>query len=360
MQGGSSGGVSWGSAAFAVLSSALLAAALSLGATPAFAQERPSMIVDTTTPKLVEAEDGAWKVDVVLTNVTGEELTLSAQPADLEDTGCRLQVPKSLPPAQQSAITVGVPAVCQLSGKNFKFEIDAETADNPIAASVPFTAGPKPDSEETPNWDALSAFPVALGILTLVALMLFVRWKRLGFMGQKPPPGDDGDRDGEPAPKRSHRTPLSYLDQSWSFKESWVSNITVGTALITGIFGSSEVLTAMLGDDAKESLAVVIVASAAAALLVALGPVVLAATKTKSDKFSAGGLFVATVVVLAGALAEVFVVAESATRLDLGGLEDWVPWAAAMVGALLLLYTFRNVDSTLRTGTTPSSRTALI
>jgi MYXO-CTERM domain-containing protein len=134
-------------------------------ATSAAAQDEfASVIVDSTTPELVEADGGGWTVDVVLTNITKQELTLTSQPDDLTDTGCIPRVPATLAPAQRSPITVKVPADCKLSGGRFDFEIDAETPSDPIVASILFKASPgDDDSGSSVPW--IAVVPIALLVL---------------------------------------------------------------------------------------------------------------------------------------------------------------------------------------------------
>lgn len=348
------------------------------GATAAAAQKVERVVADTLTPKLTEGEDGKWTAAVVLTNLTASSLELNAQDDDRQSADCDPSIaPTKLPARQQTKVEVATKATCPIAGERFDFEIDAKLADGGAAVTtIPFVGGPKSEPA-TLGWTALLAFPIALGVLALLAALPFAWWVLSDHLRRKRPDVVDEAGDGDasqaatvgaphdtapgddPAPPAMRpNTPLTHLDTSWSLKESWISNITLGTALVTGIFGSTEVVTAMLGEDAKDALAVVIVGAAAAAGLVAVGPLLLAATKTKTDKFSVGGLFAATVVVLAGALAELAVVADSAAVIDARGVQTGVWIAAVAVALLLLVYTFRNLESTLRTGITDPGKDA--
>lgn len=158
-------GGSWGDrsrrAALALGLTLAVAGPGALAAPAAGQDELASVIVDSRKPELVEADGGGWIVDVVLTNLTTQELTLTSQPDDLDDRGCRPRVPATLPPAQRSPITVEVPADCKLTGDRFEFEIDAETASDPVVASILFEAAPGSDSAGSPGaW--IAVVPVAL------------------------------------------------------------------------------------------------------------------------------------------------------------------------------------------------------
>ena len=124
--------------------------------------------------------------------------------------------------------------------------------------------------------------------------------------------------------KRSIDTPLEYLGGTWSFKDSWVSNVTVAAGLLTGLFGSTEVVNAILGDETDSAVALATVGAAIAVALIASAPLILEATKVKvaakveaeavpkgkvgpgKDYFSLGGLVAATVVALAAAFGELW------------------------------------------------------
>lgn len=146
----------------------------------------------------------------------------------------------------------------------------------------------------TTEWSALVAFPIALVVLALVALAYFVRLS-------------------------SRDKPLEYLESAWSFKESWASNVTVATGLLAGIFGSSEVVTALVGENGKSSVALATVGAAAAAAFVAAGPLIVLSSKTNDDFLTVGGLLAASVATLAGGFGEIWVLFRAGERLDLGG-----------------------------------------
>jgi len=336
---------------------------LSMLGTTAHAQAPPQIqpvVVDTTKPTLAEKDGGGWTAKVAVTNLTSEPLVLSAQPQNREDRDCTPSVPEDLPAVETTAVTVDIDATCELDDGAFKLEIAASRAvGGEAVASVGFTA--QPAAEKGTDWGILKSFLLMTLAVALLALLAFRRWVKHGYLGSGPADQGDADQnestssgDAPDPPKRHAGTPLSSLEKSWSLKDSWVSNITLGTALITGVFGSTEAVTAILGEDAKTALAKVIVGSAIAAGLVAVGPLILAATQTNKEKFTVGGLFLATTVVLGGALGELWVVTESATSLPLGSARGWLPWVlVVVVVALLLIYTFRNVDLTLRAGTAP-------
>jgi hypothetical protein len=174
---------------------------------------------------------------------------------------------------------------------------------------------------------ALLAFPIALGGLAVVAGVWFI--VRLSK-------GDDGGS-------------LKYLESAWSFKESWASNVTVAVGLVAGIFGSSEVVTA-LGADWKSAAALVIVGGALSAAFVSAGPLVLLILK-KGDYLTVYGLLAASVVTLTGGFGEIWVLREAANRLHPAGKWPTLTLLMALaVMALLGAYAVRSLKEIIRTG----------
>jgi hypothetical protein len=206
---------------------------------------------------------------------------------------------------------VTVPAGCKVGDDGIDFTVSA-TRESAAPVKFVVTAAPKPDASK-PDWDAL-------------------------FMGLG-------------ADTRPPNKPLKYLEAAWSFKDSWVSNITVLGGLLAGIFGSSDVVKVFLGDDAESAVAVATLGGAFAVAFIGAGPVILFATKSKNgDFFTVGGLLIASAVTLAGAYGQTWVLYESSRDLDLGGLEDWVWIMALAAGALLAIYGARTLMATIRHG----------
>ena len=114
-------------------------------------------------------------------------------------------------------------------------------------------------------------------------------------------PGDDDRRPS---------TELQYLDAGWSFKDSWVTNVTDAGGVLTGIFGSSDTVTAILGEDAESAVALATVGAAVAIAFVSAGPIVLTATK-KKGKLLVWGFLAAAAVTLTGAGGELWIVYRS-------------------------------------------------
>jgi hypothetical protein len=195
------------------------------------------------------------------------------------------------------------------------------------------TAAPKPDAK--PNWEPLLAFPLALVAMLFVVAGTFRAWK-----------GNDADR--------NWRMELKHLDPAWSFKDSWASNVTAAAAVVTAVFASTDVMTAVLGEDAKESMGLAVVGGAIALAFAGAGPLVIAASRRESTgHITALGLLAAAAVTLAGAYGQVWVLLEFARELDIDGADVWAYVAAIAAAVLLFWYAVRGLRGVLTSGITP-------
>lgn len=176
------------------------------------------------------------------------------------------------------------------------------------------------------EWSALVAFPVAAVVLVIVAAV-YLLWR-----------------------KERPNTPLKYLESTWSFKESWATNVTLAAGVISAIFGSLEVVTALVGEHGKSSAALAIVGAAVAASFVAAGSLIVLASKTKEEHLSVGGLLAASAVTLAGGFGEVWVLFRAGERLDLAGWQDAAGVIAAVAALLLVWYAVRSIPAVIANG----------
>ena len=318
---------------------------LALGAMPATAATSP-VTIDNTAVELAKGgpREEAGRPTVGLTNLTNHALRVTPKPA-LATAGCNPTLDNSskLLPARHTTFTVAIPAACAVGDKPFRFTLTAKSGK--AVASFAVAATLKTDPPDKPDWNALWSFAIALGGMAALMILVLFFWKP----------------ENPVKPRLDQRLP--YLDDAWSFKDSWVSNITVVGGLLAGVFASSEVLKSILGEDSDASLALATVGGAiAAALIAAAGILVLALKTEKEGYFTVGGLLAASAIALAGAAGQVWVVYESARKFDLGGLEDRLLPIAIAALLLLVLYAYRSLRSVLIQGTTkppgPESETA--
>jgi hypothetical protein len=311
----------------------------------------PSVTIDTRTPVLEKAENGASKIGLTFLNLTDGEAQLSAKPE--ERPACVLTLDKTkLEPAESKAVAISVPASCKAS-EGLVFDVTATAGSTPLAS---FKVVPEVKPVTEPKWDNLLAFPIALGAIWVLLVFFF-------FRGWRPAEGA----------KRSVFQRL-YLDATWKFNDNWATNVSAVGAILTGVFGATTA-KAFLGPDAESAVALATVGAAVALALVAAGPVIALATKTfkvvpvvtedgkpvkkkdgkpatqRLDAFTVGGLLFAASVIFASAFGQLWVVMATGEELELGGLEDdlWIPFGLAAL--LLVLYGYRSLKDLLERGT---------
>lgn len=301
--------------------------------TPPPASAAPALVtIDSREAALANKDGGGWTASLTFTNLTDGELTLTVRAADATDAGCGPTLDKNeLAPAQRTAVTVTIPAGCEVGDDGIDLVVVATATPDAATTTFEVTAAPKPD--EAVDWSPLAVFPILLAVLVGVVVAVCVFW-------------DAPDESG----KNTGGVPLKQLDATWSFSESWAGNVTVAAGLLTGVLGSSSVVKALLGDDAERSVALATVGAAVAAAFVAAGPVVLAIFRSGPHP-TVGGFLLASALVMTGAGGELFVVYSSGRQLDLGGWEDKLYIAAAGAAALLLTYAVTAVRRVLRDGT---------
>lgn len=291
-----------------------------------------SLVIDTRTPELQPAESGGGsKVDLSFTNLTDGPAALKAEAAGCEPSLSANQ----LPPNQITSVTVELAAACAREGVKFKL-----TATLAHGTSQAFEIEPKGSPAKMPNWHELWAFLIAL----LVSLILSIPFY---FWGWKPQHGG----------KRKPNLPLGSLDATWKFNDNWATNATAAGALLTGLF-SATTAKSFLGENAEALTALATVGAGIALILVSAAPIVTLATKSykesngkRGDSFTVGGILLGAVLILTAAAGQLWVVAYTASELNLGSA-GWLVWVAFGIGiAVLVTYSFRSLKDLLERGT---------
>jgi uncharacterized membrane protein len=292
-----------------------------------------TVTIDDRAPALAESDGGGWTASLGFTNLTDGPGSLTVAAATSGDRGCEPTVaPPTLPKAQRTTVKVTLPAACDMDDEKGIDLVATTTAGATTTFDV--TAAPK-EAGETPDWIQLLAFPISLAVLTILAAVLYLRWDSKDQANHRP------------------NEKLKYLEATWSFKDSWVSNIIVAGGLLTGIFGSSEVVKALLGEEADQSIALATVGAAIAVAFTGAGPLVLLTNKARNVGFvTVNGLLASSVVTLTGAFGQLWVGWRAGHQLDLDGIESWL-WIPSLAAALLLLwYAVNTILALLEEGTT--------
>ena len=131
---------------------------------------------------------------------------------------------------------------------------------------------------------------------------------------------------------------LKGLSSDWSFTESWASNVTIGSAALVVLLGSSEIATEIFGDD-TDVLSAVVVASGIAAALVAVAPLMVKAFADDGHA-TVPGVFLGSILTLTGASFETLTVAWNAAEAL--GSDLWL-WVGLAVFLLINYYGFQSL-----------------
>jgi len=150
---------------------------------------------------------------------------------------------------------------------------------------------------------------------------------------------------------------LPGISSDWNFKDNWASNVGLAASLFTGIFATAGPLSALTGDGATSTLAVVAVSAALAAALIASGPLWLTILKRRTWENqgyarhnTVAGVLMASFVVYFATLGLIATTLRAAS-----GLVPTALLVAVTVGALLLLmaYAWKSIPLTLGLGAMP-------
>lgn len=321
-----------------------------VGSTGAALAAPASVVVDTSTPQL-EAEGTKYKLSFV--NITDGPAILRAKV--LAPAGCEQKLGTNrLRRNEITDVEVTVSGTCP-EDEAMKVRIVAKMSGG---ISEIFKIEPQGDTGGKPDWSHLWAFAIMLGIsLALATVFLYKGWDR--------PAGSASGRSGKsPGAKWSRfrdrfAQHLTELDvSSWKFNDNWATNVTAAGALLTGIFGATTA-KAFLGENAETLTALTTVAAAVALVLVGAAPIVVLATKRFRDKdnkrtdcFTVGGILLAAALVFAAAVAQLYVVAYMAMKMDLTFPAKIAVCVAALLAvALLTVYTWRSLKELLEKGT---------
>lgn len=306
----------------------LVVPALGAGVGPGAAQAArgpADVAFDGATATLAKGDAGGWTAKVGVTNLTGAQIdgvTVDAQ-------GCAPTAdPVTLPAARHTDLTVTLPADCKASAPDGGFPFTVATGGQSVVVTA--TAA---DAASGVDWSPFKAFLWALAagvVLMAIVVGLYAR-------GDGPSPGP--------------LAPLTGLDQSWTLSDSWASSLTTATGLIVALFGTSDSLTAVLGDGADATVGAATVAGAAAVALTGAAAIVsLALKKRGDDSVTVAGLLLGCAVAFGAAAGQILTLLLILDKVDLG-VGNAILWVAASISVLLLVvYAYTSVSSLLVTG----------
>lgn len=348
-----------------LIAATLAVVALVCTAGPSYAAD---LVVDSTDLALTAGSPATVEIPVL--NVSNREIRLAPTVAD--QPGCSVTaLPESVAAGRRAAVT-------------FTFAAGCDTANGVTLAIAGTTAaGPPLVVAKAPSGAAtLSGLALGFGLsaLALLALAVWAAKVLQGVQGElksgtvqtridkdyerllqrikdafeaagKPQPGKNQIPTKPPLPEMKAKAELVNLEAGWSFKDSWVANLNLGSAAFVALVASSDVLTAVLGIEPKKGLGVMTIAAGCAALLVALSSALVKVVGKNLKKPTVAGLLGSAALVLFGTNGQIWVIAVEALRLF-----PSTPWRVAIVTLALAVtglvgwYGVRSIASLVRQG----------
>lgn len=315
---------------------AALAVGAAVVATPTTAAPVPAVVTLEPGQVTLEQVDGVWSAEVTVTNQTAGRVTVAATASG---NGCVLTLGKPSQPqlvlakAAPTSVPVNIGRNCSVAGDPARFDfslIARAPGTTPLTLPVQAKATVAADAT-APHWSQLNAFWVAFVGFGVVVLLVA----------------------GTSSATSNASKELPYVGDAWTFKDSWATNVTAAGAIVVGVLASTDVLEALLGDDAESVVALVAAGAAISLGFAAAGGLVAAAGVTSSGKPTVWGFLAGAILTLTGVAGQIGVLYLVGQDLFEGSTET-ISGAAAVLGLLLLLlYAVRSVRTTLEVGTTP-------
>ena len=300
------------------------------------AADTVDVVVDDSPVDLTAKDDGTHEAKVGITNVSDAVVRFAPETVN-DDPGCVI-TPKhtSVDPATQTSVTLNFSTGCNTdTGIDFVLSFE----DDATPSTIELEANPA-DDEPSPDWNILWKAAAGAAIPVIVILLwVLASIEQMNEDNEGPKATKQRDRvwyselirqldvayvsgvsPSEPpelsdAPRITWGANLPGLGTNWAFKDSWASNITLVTAALLGVIAASDVLKPVLGDETDAVVALFAVVAGIAAVLVALGPLILKAFGSDVGIPTVGGTITAATVVIAGSLFQITALVLQADRL---------------------------------------------
>lgn len=250
-----------------------------VGASAAAADD---LVLDSTKI-IAERTDGATTAEIRVINLGDVDAVLRESPAVASSCVATISGARVLPPRQPSTVTVTFAPDCfPLEGAGTAQRVDLD-ADGPLPA-VTVTAPARQSPWLPLAWGAL------FGAIVAVVVGWFGRHAKEQARAAWHDPAAATSRMSSyravqdvvnqrlllrwnadlPTPAFGWRSSVHNLASGWSFQDSFVTNLGVGTTALVALVSSTDVLTAVLGDAPKSELGMIVVAGLISALVIAV------------------------------------------------------------------------------------------
>jgi len=322
------------------------------------------IVVDSTEIKVDKKADGTFSGKFTIMNVSDATVTVTPTVA----SGCRATLdPAALDAGRRSEVLLTLSSGCSLD-KGTELTLSFPTGTSPPSVSVAVSE----KKQTTVDWTHLLKYALAGIVIALLALIYpLVKkhqrneqltstasdlYKNLAERRktEEEKITDAFQKRGLGTPKANPqtlqeehkiglRTELKGLSTDWSFKDNWVSNITLGSAAIVTLLGTSGVLKAILGSEPEAVLGLLAVAGAIAALLVAIGPLILKMIGKRAGTPTIWGMLLAATVTLSATMFLIVAVGWEAYDLTAGGARFFVLGVTTFVVFVVFWYSTKSL-----------------
>jgi hypothetical protein len=338
----------------------------------------PLATADTVVDRTVTAsagDDGTVTASIQVINTGPDAVSLRPVVVPARAGCLPTAEPGSVAAAQVSTIEVTLPDGCFDEQEPKALALDL---DGVARASMPATVVEPPADEPTqwwPLWWGLFA-----GVLMAVGVGLWGWTQREDTEAEESADGSAAEAAGreqayaavraivdarvaalsapgltwkQPLPPRdlSLGAELTQLEAGWSFKDSWVANITVASTALIALLSSADALTAVLGEKPAAALGVMTVTGLVSAAVIGIANTVAKLLGASVAAVTVGGLIASTALVVLGAGLQV----ATAGLAVAGAAGSWPLGAGAIVlalvvAAVLVLYACRSLGEAIRSG----------
>lgn len=297
-----------------LLALALVAAAFT--AQNAVAANPVDVLVDSGPVALNTASDGSHTAKIVVSDL--RDTPVVVQGSLVGQPGCTVTPdPSSVNPGNRTEVKLTLDSSCTVTTPA---AIRVGFTPNATPASVTIAATSPPGD---PRWGIVAK---SFGISFLAALVAIgVAWLRVRPIALG--------------------TELKALGTSWSFKDNWIGNVTVGATVLVALFASSSTFGAVIGPSATPALTAMTVAAAIAAVFVGLGPLIVKFIGHDLSYPTVLGTLLAGFVTLFGTLGQVTAMTWEvyAALSDSHKVQLVIALMGAVVGGVVLLYAVQSL-----------------
>jgi hypothetical protein len=328
------------------------------------------IVVDGTSVDATAGDD-AFTADLKLFNVGAEPVSLSPTLEISPDCTATVK-PTVLDAVQSTKVTLTFDEACFGESKSLVADIDATaTTNGPLPAIT--IKKPDPARDWAPLQRGAGVGLAVAGVYLLVFLFLkFEANNRLCLMDAGEAHEErvkdyqnvkdlvdarmaelDVDRrltwkPLQPPEIITLRSEVVALEAGWSFKDSWVANLTVATGALFALATSVDALTALLGDEPKGALGVMTVTGLVSAIIIAVANTVVKLLGKSTAAVTVAGLLVSsTLVVFAASMQTVTVGIAVSDLIDDDRAADVARFLTFAVTVVLAWYAVSAVSDSL-------------